>query len=107
MIDVQIFGLIVSLVAIVCGTILIWKWINSKREVEREKNAANRASHDKVFHDNTWAMYESEHGARIQAEKREQSALEQLRKERNKVARLEQIMSNVKLSDVEGVRVTW
>ena len=95
--DVQILGLIVAVVALICGTILVWKQIDSKRKTEDAKYAAIRASHDKVFDDNTWAMYESERAARIQAETREGIAREQLRKEREHVARLERILSSVKL----------
>jgi hypothetical protein len=90
--DVQILGLIVSIVALICGTILVWKQIDSKRKTEDAKYAAIRASHDKVFDDNTWAMYESERSARIQAETREGIKAEQLRKERAKNARLELIL---------------
>lgn len=101
--DVQILGLIVSVVALICGTILVWKQIDSKRKTEDAKYAAIRASHDKVFGDETWAMYESERAARIQAETREGIAREQLRKEREHVARLERILSSVKLVHGEVV----
>ena len=95
--DVQLLGLIVSIVALICGTILVWKQIDSKRKTEDAKYAAIRASHDKVFENESWAMYEAERAARIQAETREGIAREQLRKEREHVARLERILSSVKL----------
>ena len=101
--DVQILGLIVTLVAIVCGTILLWKRIDSKREVEREKNAANRASHDKVFDDNTWAMYEAEKLTRQQAETREGILRVQLKREKEKTLRLEQFLKDCKVNDIEKV----
>ena len=101
---VQIVGLILVALAMIlffgCGTALMWKSISSKRANERAKNAADRASHDKVFDDESWRMYEHEHALRIQAETREGIKAEQLRKERAKNARLELILKKAKVQYV-------
>lgn len=101
--DIQICGLIMATICIVCGTILLWKKIDSKRKIEEHRNAAIRASHDKVFDDETWAMYEAERIARIQAETREGIAKEQLKNERERTARLERFLADCKLKDIEKV----
>ena len=103
--DVQICGMVMATICIVCGTVLLWKKIDSKRMVEERKNAARRASHDRVFDDETWAMYEAERAARKDAETREGIAKEQLRQEREKVVRLEQFLSDCKVKDIEKVAV--
>ena len=103
--DVQICGMVMATICIVCGTILLWKRIDSKRKVEEHRNAARRASHDKVFDDETWAMYEAERNARRDAETREGIAKEQLRQERERTARLEHFLAECKVKDVEKVVV--
>lgn len=104
---VQILGLIAFSICVICGTVLIWKGIDSKRNQAVEQRRIDKVSTEKIAHDNAWSMWQAERQLRIQAETREGIAKEQLRKERAKAVRLEQILEGTKLSDTEGVRVVW
>lgn len=90
---VQIFGLITFSISAICGTILIWKSIDSKREKEVEQHRINKVASERIASDNAWALYENERAMRVQAETREGIARHQLARERAKSSRLEQLLS--------------
>lgn len=90
---VQIFGLITFSICAICGTVLIWKSIDSKRAKEIEQHRINKVASERIASDNAWALYENERAMRIQAETREGIAKHQLKREREKSSRLEQLLS--------------
>ena len=89
---VQIFGLITFCICAICGTVLIWKNIDSKRMKEIEQRRIDKEQTERIASDGTWALYENERAMRIQAETREGIAKHQLTRERAKTARLEQLL---------------
>ena len=97
---VQILGLITFGVCAICGTLLIWKNIDSKRKESVETRRIDKEQTERIAMNNAWAMYSNERQLREQAETREGIAKELLRRERAKTARLEQLLSNAKVSDV-------
>ena len=99
---VQIFGLITFSICAICGTVLIWKWIDSKREKEIEQHRIDKEQTERIASDRTWAMYENERELRKQAETREGIAKHQLARERAKTARLEQLLS---VAESSGTKV--
>ena len=99
---VQIFGLITFSICAICGTILIWKGIDSKREKEVEQHRINKVASERIASDNAWALYENERAMRVQAETREGIAKHQLARERAKTARLEQLLS---VAESSGTKV--
>ena len=98
---VQIFGLIAFSICAICGTVLIWKAIDSKREQEVEQHRINKVASERIASDNAWALYQQERQMRIDAETREGIVRETLRKEREKTDRLEKLLSTVKVSEVK------
>lgn len=90
---VQILGLIAFSICAICGTVLIWKNIDSKREKEIEQRRIDKEQTERIASDGTWALYENERELRLQAETREGIAKHQLARERAKAARLEQLLS--------------
>lgn len=90
---VQILGLIVFGVCAICGTVLVWKNIDSKREKEIEQRRIDKEQTERIASDGTWALYEHERELRLQAETREGIAKHQLKREREKSSRLEQLLS--------------
>ena len=98
---VQILGLIAFSVCVICGTVLIWKGIDSKRNQAVEQRRIDKVSTEKIAHDNAWSMWQAERQLRIQAETREGIAKEQLRKERAHSSRLEQLLAVTKLCEVK------
>lgn len=97
---VQILGLIAFGACAICGTILIMKWIDSKRIESVEQLRIIKEQTERIAKDNAWKLYESERAKRIEAETREGIAKEQLRKERAHSSRLEQLLAGVKVSDI-------
>lgn len=104
---VQILGLIAFSICVICGTVLLMKRIDSKRIESVEQRRIDKEQTERIAKDNAWSMWQAERQLRILAETREGIAKEQLRKERAKTVRLEQILEGTKLSDTEGVRVVW
>ena len=97
---VQILGLITFGLSAIGATILGWKWIDSKR-IERSQSLRARAEHnEKIVHDKTWEMWQNERTLRSEAETKLGIVKNQLERERNKTARLEQLLAGVKVSDV-------
>ena len=96
---VQIFGLITFSICAICGTVLIWKNIDSKRAKEVEQHRISKVATERIASDNTWALYQHERQTRIDAETREGIAKELLRRERAKVTRLEQLLSVAESSE--------
>lgn len=90
---VQILGLIVFGVCAICGTVLIWKNIDSKREKEIEQRRIAKDQTARIAQANAWTLYENERALRIQAETREGIAKHQLARERAKSQRLEQLLA--------------
>ena len=89
---VQILGLIAFSVSAICGTVLIWKGIDSKRTQEVENHRIDKDQTARIAQANAWTMYENERQLRKQAETREGIAKHQLARERAKTARLEQLL---------------
>lgn len=97
---VQILGLIVFGLSIIGATILGWKWIDSKR-IERSEMLKTRAEHnEKIMRDRSWEMWQNERQLRTEAETKLGIMKNQLERERSKTARLEQLLSGVKVSDI-------
>lgn len=97
---VQILGLIVFGLSTIGATILGWKWIDSKR-IERSEMLKTRAEHnEKIMHDRSWEMWQNERQLRAEAETKLGIMKNQLERERSKTARLEQLLSGVKVSDI-------
>lgn len=98
----QILGLIVFGSALIGETILGWKRIDSKR-IERSESLKARAEHtEKLVHDNAWELWQNERKLRTEAETKLGIVKDQLARERKKTARLEQLLSGVKISDIES-----
>lgn len=89
---VQIFGLIAFSICAICGSVLLCKWMDSKRRTDVEMHRIDKEHNERIATDNSWAMWQNERSMRIQAETREGIAREQLRKERLKTARLEKLL---------------
>lgn len=106
MTDIQILGLIVFATSAICGTILIWKGIDSKREKEIEQRRIDKNTTQSIAKDRTWQLWQNERALRIQSETRERIAKEQLAKERVKTAHLESLLASADIPK-DGVRVTW
>ena len=96
---VQIFGLIVFGICAICGTVLIWKNIDSKRMKEIEQHRINKVASERIASDNAWSLYQHERQMRIDSETREGIAKELLQRERAKVTRLEQLLSVAESSE--------
>ena len=96
---VQIFGLIVFGICAICGTALIWKGIDSRREKEITQYRINKVASERIASDNAWSLYEHERQLRNDAETREGIAKELLRRERAKSSRLEQLLSVAEQSE--------
>lgn len=96
---VQILGIIVFGICAICGTTLIWKGIDSRREKEITQYRINKVASERLASDNAWVLYENERAMRIQAETREGIAKHQLARERAKSSRLEQLLSVAESSE--------
>ena len=99
---IQIIGLITFSIAAICGTVLIWKAIDSKRAKQVEEIRVRNEQTERIAKDGAWTLYQFERERRIEAETREGIAKEQLRKERSKTRRLEQMIADCKVSDMGG-----
>lgn len=97
---VQILGLAVCGFAAIGATILGWKWIDSKRIERSEKLKTRAAQNEKLVRDRAWEMWQNERTLRTEAETKLGIVKNQLERERNKTARLEQLLAGVKVSDI-------
>ena len=98
---VQILGLIAFTICAICGTVLLMKRIDSKRIESVEQRRIDKEQTERIAKDNAWKLYETERAKRIEAETREGSTKEQLRKERAHSSRLEQLLAVTKLCEVK------
>lgn len=97
---VQILGLVTFGLSAIGATILGWKWIDSKRIERSEKLKTRVAQNEKLIHDRAWEMWQNERTLRTEAETKLGIVKNQLERERNKTARLEQLLAGVKVSDI-------
>lgn len=97
---VQILGLITFGLSAIGATIIVWKWIDSKRIERSEKLKTRVAQNEKLVHDRAWEMWQNERTLRTEAETKLGIVKNQLERERNKTARLEQLLAGVKVSDI-------
>lgn len=85
---VQIFGLIVSGICAICGTILFYKWLTIRAERDKQERAAIKDSHDKILHDKFRLAYEDEYARRKDAEFRLKITQRELKRAREQMARV-------------------
>lgn len=90
----MIFGLVVSAICLICGTILIYKYMEIKAERKNQERAAIRLSNDKIIHDEYRLAYEEEYAKRTDAEFRLKITQKELKRAR-------ELLSKVKLSEVK------
>lgn len=90
---VQIFGLIVAAICIVCGTILIYKSMEIKAIRDQNERAAIIEKNNKIIHDEYRLAYEDEYAKRIDEEFRHSITKRELKRAR-------ELLSKVKLSEV-------
>lgn len=65
---VQICGLILAFTAIICGTIVIYKYLKIKAERDEQERAARMIQYDNIIHDKFRLAYEDEYARRKDAE---------------------------------------
>ena len=97
MTDIQIVGLIVAMVSMVCGTAIIIVSIFTKRNnqlrAEQLDKERRQSAWNKTFESESLALYENERQMRIAAETREGIYRNQLARERKEVERLKTLVS--------------
>lgn len=91
--DQMIFGLTVVLVALVCGTILLWKRMSIQDKEDQERRKASEESINKIRSDNFRLLYEEEVARRELAETKLNITKKQLENARA-------IMAKVKIKEV-------
>lgn len=97
MTDIQVFGLIVASVGMVCGTAIIITSIFTKRNnqlrAEQLDKERRQSAWNKTFESESLALYEQERQARIAAETREGIYRNQLARERKETERLKKLVA--------------
>lgn len=83
-----IFGLIVSGICAVCGTILLYKWMTIRADRNKQERAAIKDSHDKIVHDNFRLAYEDEYARRKDVEFRLKITQRELKRAREQMAKV-------------------
>lgn len=96
----QILGLIAFTICAICGTVLLMKRIDSKRIESVEQRRIDKEQTERIAKDNAWELWQNERKLRTEAETKLGIVKDQLARERNKTARLEQLLSGVKVSDI-------
>lgn len=85
---VQIFGLVVSVICAVCGTILFYKWMEIRAERDKANRAAIKDSYDRIVHDNFRLAYEDEYARRKDVEFRLKITQRELKRAREQMAKI-------------------
>ena len=97
MTDIQIVGLIVAMVSIVCGTAIVITAIVTKRKNQLQADQAERdrkqTAWNKTFESESLALYENERQMRISAETKVGILEHQLERERKEKARLKTLVA--------------
>ena len=97
MTDIQIIGLIMATICIICGTAIVITSIVTKRKNQLQADQAERerkqTAWNNTFESESLALYEQEQQARIAAETREGIVRNQLERERKETARLKKLVA--------------
>ena len=97
MTDIQIIGLIIATICIICGTAIACTSIITKRNnqlrAEQLDKERRQSAWNKTFESESLALYEQERQARIAAETREGIARALLVKERKETERLKKLVA--------------
>lgn len=96
----QILGLIAFTICAICGTVLLMKRIDSKRIESVEQRRIDKEQTERIAKDNAWELWQNERKLRTEAETKLGIVKDQLARERKNTARLEQLLSGVKVSDI-------
>ena len=95
--DIQIVGLVMATICIICGTAIIITSIRTKRNNQFRADQAERdrrqAAWNKTFECEAIALYEDEKNKREAAETREMIVRHQLARERKETERLKSLVA--------------
>ena len=95
--DIQIIGLVMATVCIICGTAIVITAIVTKRKNQFQADQAERdrkqTAWNNTFESESLALYEQERQARIASETREGIAKALLVKERKETDRLKKLVA--------------
>lgn len=83
----MIFGLIVTLLCIVCGTLIIIKRMQLRAEREEREKEAIRTHTERIIDDEYRVAYEEEYARRVDAEFRESVKDRELKRARDLLAK--------------------
>lgn len=92
--DIQICGLCVVIVSIICGTVLLYKWLKIKAERDKQERAARLLQTENIVHDKFRLAYEDEYARRKDYEFRLKITQRELKRAREQMAK-------VKIAEVE------
>ena len=96
----MIFGLTVTLVALVLATILLWKYLELSAEEKRREKEAIRSHYERIINDRYRIAFEEEHARREKEHARRKDAEFKLDITQRELKRSRDLMEKVKLAKI-------